>query len=118
MSSTFSTVIHFGMLGLLRRLHRIDIQLRLQAESAQNDIKYTQSKEHKSREKHLFSYSLDSKSDEYIGDAVDRGKQNAVKDIEILGMADVLSLEVESLVEDKNILLIMKIVMKSQNQKY
>ena len=40
------------MLGLLRRLHRIDIQLRLQAESAQNDIKYTQSKEHTSKEKH------------------------------------------------------------------
>ena len=55
MTSTFLTVINFGMLGLLRRLHRIDIKLRLQAESAQNNIKYTHSKEHKSKEKHSFS---------------------------------------------------------------
>ena len=33
MTSTFSTIINFGMLGLLRRLHRLQIQANLQAES-------------------------------------------------------------------------------------
>ena len=54
-----------------------------------------------------FSYSLDSIFDGDIADAVDRGKQSAIKDIEILGMADVLSLMVERIVnlpvEDRNI---------------
>ena len=34
MNSTFSTVINFGMLGLLRRLHRLQIQSILQADTA------------------------------------------------------------------------------------
>ena len=38
MSSTFSTVINFGMLGLLRRLHRLHIQLTLQAECSEDII--------------------------------------------------------------------------------
>ena len=37
MTSTFSTVINVGMLGLL---HRLQIQFRLEAESAQNGIRY------------------------------------------------------------------------------
>ena len=40
MTSTFSTVINVRMLGLLRRLHRLQIQFRLEAESAQNGIRY------------------------------------------------------------------------------
>ena len=38
MTSTFSTVINFGMLGLLRRLHRLQIQANLQAESIETGI--------------------------------------------------------------------------------
>uniref|UniRef100_A0A1X7UG58 Uncharacterized protein n=1 Tax=Amphimedon queenslandica TaxID=400682 RepID=A0A1X7UG58_AMPQE len=37
-SSTFSTIITFGMLGLLRRLHHMQIQMRLEAQN--NDIRY------------------------------------------------------------------------------
>ena len=38
MSSTFSTVMNFSVLGLLRRLHRLKIQSQLQAESYQSGI--------------------------------------------------------------------------------
>ena len=38
MSSTFSTVINFGMLGLVHRLHRLHIQLTLQAKSRKDMI--------------------------------------------------------------------------------
>ena len=33
MSSTYSTMINFGMLGLLRRLHRLQIQFSLESET-------------------------------------------------------------------------------------
>ena len=32
MSSTFSAIINFGILGLLRRLHRVQIQFTLQSQ--------------------------------------------------------------------------------------
>ena len=38
MSSVFSTVINFGMLGLLRRLHRLHIQLAIQTESKEEIV--------------------------------------------------------------------------------
>ena len=38
MSNVFSTVINFGMLGLLRRLHRLHIQLAIQAETKQEIV--------------------------------------------------------------------------------
>ena len=38
MTSIFSTVINFGMLGLLRRLHHLQIQANLQAESIETGI--------------------------------------------------------------------------------
>ena len=38
MSSVFSTVINFGMLGLLCRLHRLHIQLAIQAEIKQDIV--------------------------------------------------------------------------------
>ena len=46
MSGVFSTVINFGMLGLLRRLHRLDIQCSLQAESHETGIKYPVGQKH------------------------------------------------------------------------
>ena len=40
MTNMFSTIINFGMLGLLRRLHRLQIQAKLQAESNATGIVY------------------------------------------------------------------------------
>ena len=47
LSSTFSTVINFGMLGLSRRLNRIHIQLCLEAESSM--ITYPRNDPHKKK---------------------------------------------------------------------
>ena len=47
MTNMFSTMINFGMLGLLRRLHRLQIQAKLQAESNATGIVYPRAKKHK-----------------------------------------------------------------------
>ena len=44
MCSTFSTVVNFGMLGLLRRLHRLQIQFHLETTSHATGIVYPQTK--------------------------------------------------------------------------
>ena len=51
MSSTFSTVVNFGMLGLLRRLHRLQIQFHLEISSHDTGIVYPQSKTSKQNAK-------------------------------------------------------------------
>ena len=52
------------------------------------------------------SCSLDSISDGDIADAVDRGLQSTIKDLEILGMSDVICLKfkrINNFVEDRDI---------------
>lgn len=44
MCSTFSTVVNFGMLGLLRRLHRLQIQFHLETSCHTTGIVYPQTK--------------------------------------------------------------------------
>ena len=51
MSSIFSTVVNFGMLGLLRRLHRLQIQFHLETSSHDTGILYPQSKTSKQNAK-------------------------------------------------------------------
>ena len=51
MTGVFSTVINFGMLGLLRRLHRLDIQSRLQAEFEGTGIIFPDKKTSNSKDK-------------------------------------------------------------------
>jgi len=46
MTSTFSTVINFSTLGLLQRLHRLQIQLQLKSETRETDIVYPRAKAH------------------------------------------------------------------------
>ena len=46
MSGTFSTMINFGMLGLLRHLHQLDIQCNLQAQTQETGIKYPVGQKH------------------------------------------------------------------------
>ena len=93
MTSTFSAVINVGMLGLLRRLHRLQIQFRLEAESAQNGIRYPHCEKHKNKDgsNRQVTFSLQGVTDADIEDAVECGRKLAMKDIEMLGME--LSLE-------------------------
>ena len=50
MTSTFSTIINFGMLGLLRRLHRLQIQANLQAEATQTGVVFPRADKHRSKD--------------------------------------------------------------------
>ena len=50
MSSTFSTMINFGMLGLLRRLHRLHIQFTLEAQIEITGIRYPRVEAHKAKD--------------------------------------------------------------------
>ena len=52
MSSTFSTVVNFGMLAFLRRLHRLQIQFHLETSSHDTGIVYPLSKTCKQNAKH------------------------------------------------------------------
>ena len=52
MSSVFSTVIKFGLLGLLRRLHRMHVQFCLESESQETGIKYPRLEAHKVKDGH------------------------------------------------------------------
>ena len=88
MTTTFSTVINMGMLGLLRRLHRLQIQFRLEAESAQNGIRYPHCEKHNNKDgsNTRVTFSLQGVTDANIEDAVECGRKLAMKDIEMLGM--------------------------------
>ena len=96
MSSTFSTMINFGMLGFLRRLHRMQIQLSLEAESDTTVIKYLRSERHKNKDGHqqqLTIYSISDLSNDKIAGAVEKGKERAKQAIIILGMDELLQKE-------------------------
>ena len=60
MSSTFSTIINFSMLGLMRRIHRLQLQSELQAEACLSEIVCPKVKkhEHKDGTKTLKPYPL------------------------------------------------------------
>ena len=88
MTSTFSTVINVGMLGLLRRLHRLQIQFRLEeVESAQNGIRYPHCEKHKNKDgsNTQVTFSLQGVTDADIEDAVECGRKLVMKDIKMLG---------------------------------
>eukprot|EP00731_Ephydatia_muelleri_P021814 Em0014g405a len=91
-----------GMLGLLRRLHRLQIQFRLEAESAQNGSRYPHCEKHKNKDgsNRQVTFSLQGVTDADIEDAVECGRKLAMKDIEMLGME--LSLERDMEVETES----------------
>ena len=66
MSSTFSTVVNFGMLGLLRRLHRLQIQFHLETSSHDTGIVYPQTKTSKKCVKHPDGNDLTDITDQDI----------------------------------------------------
>lgn len=89
MSSTFSSIINFGVLGLLHRLHRLQIQAELQSE---NEVKHPSMERHKSKhgmQKHQ-EYPLKDISDSDIIQAIERGHKQALETLKILGMSDLL----------------------------
>ena len=87
MSSTFSTMINFGVLGLLRQLHRLQIQLALQAETSK-DIVFPRLTKH--QRKCVFKqFSLSEVSNDKILEVVQKARNLAKLKVEELGM-DVL----------------------------
>jgi len=52
MSSTFSTVINFGVLGFLQRLNRLQIQIKLESECDQTKIRYPRVEAHRKKDGH------------------------------------------------------------------
>ena len=87
MSSVFSTIINFGMLGLLQRLHRLQVQFTIQAD-ANSGIVFprllkNQSKEGKNAMKKC---CLSEVTNEKILSAVEKAEGDAKKAMEKLGM--------------------------------
>ena len=76
------------MLGLLRQLHRMEIQLKLEAEG-ENAIVYPRVEQHQKKEGYLkqFEYDLSKITNEQINEAVKTGKIIAKAAI---GMKDAL----------------------------
>ena len=92
MTSTFSTVINFGILALLRRLHRLHMQFSLESEADRTGIIYPRACSHKKKEGHNKSMSCNSTllTNEEILEAVEKGRSEAQSTIESLGMAKLL----------------------------
>jgi len=88
MSSVYSAVINFGMLGLLRRLHRVQIQHTVQAET-QGEICFPRLLKHQHKvckNEINDSICLLNVSDKQILSAVQRGHAKVRRMIEQLGM--------------------------------
>lgn len=92
MSSVFSTIINFGLLGLLRRLHRLHIQFCLEADSEESGIAYPRIETHKVKDGHNEASSVSSTimTNSEIDEAVEEAREMAKMAITDLGMAEVL----------------------------
>ena len=92
MSSTFSTVVNSGMLGLLRRLHRMHIQFCLECESQGTGIRYPHLERHKVKDGHGVAIieSVRLISDADISHAVMDSKEEAKEIMKELGMFELL----------------------------
>ena len=89
MTSTFSTVIIFSLLGILRHLHRLQIQLELEAESQETGIQYPRVEAHIKK----VGYSATNEttdlkciSDQDILTAINEAKTEAVNAVRELGI--------------------------------
>ena len=90
MSSTFSTVINFGLLGLLRRLHRLKIQFSLETQSEDTGICYPNVQARKAKAKQHDKISkpnvLNDICDNDIVMEVLQAKKDALDSLKDLGM--------------------------------
>ena len=87
MSNVFSisTMINFGVLGLLRRIHRLHIQLNLESKSNITRIVYPRQLAYQKTEA---NNSVNSITNAEIEEAVKKGLLRAKEAIEELGMKD------------------------------
>ena len=94
MSSVFSTVINFGMLGLLQRIHRLHIQSILESESEETTIKYHHAESHKKKDGHscanLQHLHIHSITLQDISKTVEKACEMAKETINKLGMSELL----------------------------
>ena len=90
MSSVYSTVINFGILGLLRRLHHLHIQFALEAET-KKEIVFPKVLKHeqKHRKNTVKDYVLADVTDDEIHIMIKKAQGRAKLMVEELGMADV-----------------------------
>lgn len=82
----FSTVINFGMLGLLHRLYRLQIQFTLQSESNEAaSIMFPNIQKHHKKEgkKGFVKHSLTDLTDVKTFEAVERARMNAKASLEV-----------------------------------
>ena len=92
MSSVFSTVINFNMLGLLQRFHRLHIQTVLESESDETTIKYPHVEAHKKKDGHSCTNicATHSVSLEDVAKSVEQACEKAKETVTELGMSDLL----------------------------
>ena len=95
LSTTFSTIINFGMLGFLRRIHKIHIQFKLECESTETGITYPRAEKSKIKighhnEKDKIALILD----DAIGTAVNKAQEHAKGAVESLVMKDFWYVEI------------------------
>ena len=89
-STVFSSVINFSIFGLLCRLHRINIQLTLQA--TLKEVVFPSLDQHcaKERKNHTSNKPLSAIRDADIANAIDHAKTKARNTLEMLGMEKLL----------------------------
>lgn len=91
MSSTFSTIINFDMLGFLQRIHRLHIQYCLENEAQTSGIKYPHKESHKAKDgHHKCSVNSEAPTNKQILDVVNAAREEAKNDIDHLGMLELL----------------------------
>ena len=92
MTPTFSTMLNFGVLSLLQRLHRIHVQYCLENDSETSEIKYPRKETHKDKDGHDTANlcDLSTITNSKIVEAVNKAKEDAQRTIEAVGMHDLL----------------------------
>ena len=92
MSSVFSTIINFNMLGLLQRFHRLHIQTVLESESDETTIKYPHVEGHKKKDGHSCTniHGIHSVSLDDIVKSVEQACKKAKETVTELGMSELL----------------------------
>ena len=92
MTPTFSTMLNFGMLSLLQRLHRIHVQYCLENDSETSEIKYPRKEIHKDKDGYDTANlcDLSTITNSKIIEAIIKAKEEAQRTIETVGMYDLL----------------------------
>ena len=92
MSSTSSTVINFRILGLLKQLHRLHIQVCQEAECNQTGIRYPHVQAHKKKDGHHQAKvcHVDSVTNQDNTESVRRAREAAQQIVADLDMDELL----------------------------